>query len=230
MGYLPQTFRPNGLPHKEFRPGDDLPEMFHYHLKALDYDLYCVWHPYRCLWDDVMNKYYGSLEDPRYQIQESFGQEVWGWAVTDGKGAPILDETWHVWRLSQVGWHHIIQIKSKEPQYLNRVLESIWEQKLVEKYGRKAIIRMKEEQAEAAMEKTNQQKTQAFEDLQKENKSAFRKAMENYERGYIEATDQTVDIITSYSGQGNRSRITRPSTDEDGGIVGWDGKAISKVK
>jgi hypothetical protein len=177
-----------------------------------------------------MNKYYGTLDDPRYQIQEAHGQEVWGWAVTDNVGAPILDETWHVWRLSQVGWHHVIQIKSKEPKYLDKVIESIWEQKLIERYGRKAILRMKEAKAEAEMEKKAQQKIQAFEDLQKENKSAFRKAMENFERGHVAATGQTVDVITSYSGQGNRSRITRPSTDEDGGIVGWDGKAISKVR
>ena len=230
MSYLPQAFRPNGLPHKEFRPGDDLPEGFHYHLKALDPDLYCVWHPYKCLFDDVMNIYYGRLEDPRYQIHESFGQEVWGWVMTDNTGSPLYDEKWHVWRAHQYGYSHIIGIESKEPQYLDKVLESIWEQKLVEKYGRKAVIRMKEAKAEAAMEKKAQQKAQAFEDLQKENKSMFRKVMENFDRGYVKPTGQTVDVITSYGGQGNRSRITRPSTDEDGGIVGWDGKPARNVR
>lgn len=230
MAYLPQAYRPIGLPHKEFRPGDDLPAEFHYHLKALDHDLYCVWHPYKCLFDDVINNYYGSLEDPRYQIQESFGQECWGWVMTDNVGAPLYDETWHVWRKHQHGWSHIIGIESKEPKYLDKVLDSIWEQKLVERYGRKAILRMKEAKAEAEMEKKAADACNRFEDVQKENKAAFRKVMENFERGHVEPTNQVVETISSFPGQTNRSRLSRPSEDADGGIVGWDGRPARNVR
>ena len=230
MSYLPKAFRPECLPHREFLAGYDLPAGWHYHLKALDPDLYCVWHPYRCLFEDVINNYYGSLDDPRYEIKEAFGQEVWGWPMTDNMGSPIPDKSWHVWRKHQYGYSHIIKIESKEPKYLDKVLESIWEQKLVERYGRKVVMRMKEAKAEAEAEKKAQQQAQAFDDLQKENKSAFKKVMENFERGITAQTGQTVDVITSYSGQTNRSRITRPSTDEDGGIVGWDGRSIRSTR
>ena len=224
MGYLPNRYRPIGLPHREFKAGDDLPAKFHYELKALDPDLYCVWHPFKTLYDDVMNAYYGSLDDPRYQIAESFGQEVWGYVTTNGEGDPLYDENWHIWRCGSVGWSHICNIASKEPKHLNKVLESIWEQKLVERYGRKAILRIKEAKQEAEMEKETARRANAFKDLQKENKGMMNQVVENFSRGHIAPTGQTVETITSYAGQGNRSRLSRPSTDEDGGLVGWSGK------
>ena len=225
MGYLTAKFRPSGLPHREFCPGIDLPAEFHYHLKALDPDLYCVWHPFKTLYDDTINVYYGSLDDPRYLIAESFGQEVWGFVMTNGAGDPLYDETWHVWRKSSVGWHHIIGIESKESSYLDKVLDSIWDQKLVERYGRKAILRMKEAKEEARIEKENANKAQDFKDVQKENRGMLAKVMDNFQRKNYAPTNQTVETISSYSNQVNRSRIIRPSEDSDGGLVGWDGRA-----
>jgi hypothetical protein len=174
-----------------------------------------------------MNSYYGALDDPRYVIGESYGQECWGYVMTNGSGDPLYDEKWNIWRLSRSGggWNHIIGIESKEPSYLDKVLGAIWDQKLVEKYGRKAVIRMKEAKEEALMEKEANIKAQNFKDIQTENKGMIQKAMENLQRGHVNPTNQTIDVITSYAGQGNRSRITRPSTDEDGGLVGWDGRA-----
>ena len=177
-----------------------------------------------------MSTYYGSLEDPRYSIDWHGGTRIFGWILSDGKGDPVLNENFHVWRwCDPVGWCHIAEILDRSPIYLQKTIDSLWEQKLVEKYGRKAVIRMKEAKAEAAMEKEAQQKAQAFEDLQKENKGMLRTIAENFAAGKVRPTNQVVETITSYNNQSNRSRIIRPSEDSDGGLVDWSGKA-GKVK
>ena len=95
---LPEKSRPRGLHHKRFTAGVDLPSWFSDNLKSIDRNLYLVWHPFRVIYDDIINQYEGALDDPRFCIHLEHGQENWGFVMTDGNGAPIPECKWHVWR------------------------------------------------------------------------------------------------------------------------------------
>jgi hypothetical protein len=55
--------------------------------------------------------------------------------------------------------------------------------------------------------------------VMEENRWLLTRAMDNMASGRINATNPTKDIITSFSGQGNKSRIVRPLTDTEGGLI-----------
>ncbi len=117
---LPKTLRPDNSNNRECQRGIDLPSWFFDDLKAIDSKLYIVWHPYATLWDDMMNQYEGALEDPRFTIHREYGEEVWGWVTTNGQGAPLPEQAWHVWRLCEPhGWAHLVRIDSKASEYLS---------------------------------------------------------------------------------------------------------------
>jgi hypothetical protein len=65
-------------------------------------------------------------------------------------------------------------------------------------------------------------KDQQFRDIQGENKAMTRKAMENLAMGITRPTNPTKDIIASYKGQTNFTKITRPITDTEGGLITGD--------
>lgn len=221
MGYLPDKYRPKGLHFRDFRPGHDLPYQFHLDIKAIDPKLYFVWHPYQVLYDMIMNQYTGSMEDPRFVIEEQYGQEVWGWITTDAKGKPIVDEHWHIWRLCDpYGWAHVCNIASDHPDYLKLLVNRLHLQATIQaKEGDLAYSRKMREEEESAREKKQQEEAELLDAVQKENSWLLRRAMDNFESGKVAPTKPTKEIITSYRGQENKGRIEREITDEEGGLI-----------
>jgi hypothetical protein len=167
-----------------------------------------------------MNSYSGSLTDPRNYIHQEFGWENFGFVLTDNVGAPILDKSWHIWRLQEpFGWTHVIKVDSKDPDYLtlltNRLhLQAIYKNKSAKAWRNKQIQDEQDKQ-----EKDFKAREDHFNGVRDENSWLTKKAMDNFSSGITAPTNPTRDIITSYTGQGNRSRIVRPITDKEGGLL-----------
>ena len=219
--HLPSNLRPRSLPHRRLVPGIDIPAGFIDDIKAIDSSLHFVFHPYRIQYDDLTNTYYGPLDNPRWLIGEQYGKEVWGWVLTDNVGAPIPDETWHIWSLTKdFGWSHVSNIASKDPDHLNRIINRLGtEKRYREKFGAVEWARKLRADWEAQEEAKMTAKHNLFGDVQKANKTAMKTVMENLERGIVAPTRPTKDVIASYSGQGKRSKITREITDREGGLI-----------
>lgn len=218
---LPSALRPSSLPHKVLKPGIDLPAGFIADIKSISNNLFFVFHPYRINYDDLVNCYYGSLEDPRNPIGEKYGQETWGWIMTDNTGKPIPDNTWHIWNLAHdYGWTHVANVPNTNNDTLNIIVNRLGKEKLFKaEFGSLAWnhkMRKEEEERAARLQDAQDNK---FQDIQRENKGLTRKAMENLERGFTQPTNPTKDVITSYSNQSNKSRIVRPITEREAGLV-----------
>lgn len=221
--HLPKEHRPEGLPHKILVPGLHLPAEFIQDIQGIDDTLHFVWHPFEVLYEDnVMNAYTGKADDPRWCINESFGQESWGYPITMPDGSPKPDETWHIWQLNRdaCGWNHVSNIAGVEPSHLTRIVTRLWREKLYKaRYGALEWNHQMRKDDEDRAAKAQDAKDQRFKDIQGENKWLTRKAMENLERGITAPSRPTKDIITSYAGQGNRSKMTREITDKEGGLI-----------
>lgn len=219
--HLPKDLRPSNLQHRVLAPGIDIPAGFIADIKAIDEGLHFVYHPYRIQYDDITNNYYGPLDNPRWVIGEQYGKEVWGWVLTDNVGTPIPDETWHIWSLARdYGWSHVSNIASQEPEHLNRIINRLGREKLYRaQYGAVKWARKLREDSEAFEQAKQNERHNLFGDIQKANKTAMKTVMENLERGIVNPTRPTKDIISSYAGQGNRSKITREITDREGGLI-----------
>jgi hypothetical protein len=202
-------------------PGIDLPAGFVEDIKTIDNGLHFVYHPYRIQYDDITNRYYGPLENPRWVIGEQYGKEVWGWVLTDNEGCPIVDESWHIWSLTKdYGWSHVSNIASTEPEHLFRIVNRLGREKLYRaKFGAMKWNQKLREDLDAFEQKKLNERHNLFADVQSANKTAMKTVMENLERGIVNPTRPTKDIITSYGGQSNRSRITREITDREGGLI-----------
>lgn len=205
---------------REPRLGIDVPAKFYSDLKALDPDLYLVYHPIRVLpTTPVINQYSGSLEDYRTPTHMSHGYVCWGYPLTTSKNEPIQEHKWHVYRLCPQGWAHVISLDHRTPEYLHKVIENIYMQVQMEKVHRKAYRQHIEEYAREMQAKKYGATIEEFNDIHKANKRLFNEARENASRGQFNATNPTKDIIRSYAGQKNRSRIVRPITDTEGGLI-----------
>lgn len=218
---IPKEFRQGG-PLRKVNPGLDLPCSFLDNIRAIDPKIYPIFHPYRVNWDDTQNQYTGDLEDPRYHIgyYPGFSEELWGWPLKDRFDNPIPEPAWHLWRLSQVGWHHIIRIESTESKYLHILVERLHLQALYrDRYGNKAWNKKMKEDEEAQKEKEASQRADELNEINKANRGLITSAREELERGNFAPTNPTKEIITSYSGQKNHTKIIRPLTDEEGGLI-----------
>jgi hypothetical protein len=191
-------------------------------LKAIDSKLYIVYHPFATIWDDMMNQYEGELEDPRFTIHREHGEEVWGFVTTDGDGAPIPECAWHVWRLCEPhGWAHVVRVESKEGGYLELLVNRLNIQaNFRERYGDIAWNRNTRFEDEEAQIKAQNAHQEMFEAVQEENAWLTRTARDNMARGVTAPTNPMKETITSYAGQKNRSRLSRPLRDEDVGLKG----------
>lgn len=217
--------RPSGLIYRKLDLGLDLPASFYEEIKGIDPNLYFVFHRWSVQYDDLQNQYYGSLEDPRWMIHAAHGSnEVWGWIMTDNKGAPLIDGTWHIWQLKKdYGWSHVANIPEVTEHVLNTLVNRLGREKLYKaKFGHLAWNHKMRKDKEDAIAREQDAKDNRFQDIQRENRSLTRKAMENYERGVFAPTNPTKDVITSYAGQTNRSRIVRGITEKEGGLVTGD--------
>lgn len=218
---LPRDFRPRGLHYRRLIPGLHLPCWFIDGLKSVDENLHLVWHPFKVMYDDIINADMGSLEDPRFTIHEQYGQEIWGHVLTNRDGSPARDEAWHVWRLARpYGWAHITRLDQTSTAFLHFCLNRLYlADQISGRYGHRAWNLYQREEQEVARQNKIDDVNQLLMDTTKENKWLMRKAMENLERGIINPTNPTKDVITSYSGQTNRNRIERRITDKEGGLV-----------
>jgi hypothetical protein len=222
MYKLPNRWRPQGLRTRELKPGIDLPCWFLDGIKAVDTNLYFVWHPYRVLYEGtVMNQYSGTVEDSRYTIGSHGGEEVWGYILTDGDKRPILEETWHCWRLCDDGWAHVFEVgHPKNLGYLKKLLNRLHLQaRITEKYGYMAYAKYTRDEREKQEEILVQEEDQLWHDTNKENKWLMNNVMENFKSGKTAPTRPQKDVIASYKGQVKRSKITRDITDEEGGLI-----------
>jgi len=222
--HLPQDFRHEGLQHKILVPGLHLPSDFIQSIKGIDENLHFVFHHYRVQYDDLMNCYYGSLEDPRWTIHAEHGVETWGWIMTMPDGSPIPDMTWHLWQLKKDwGWSHVANIPSIADYSLNTIVNRLGKEKLFKaKHGSLAWNHHLRKEKEDRDAQEQDAKDQRFRDIQGENKWLTRKAMENLERGITAPSRPEKDVISSYVGQKNFTKITRPITDEEGGLITGD--------
>jgi len=223
--HLPKKGRPLGVRYRECDLGLDLPAEFIANLRGLDDQLYPVFHPYRILWDDMVNTYLGPLDDPRYPMQENcfrYNQLVMGHVLTDGKGEPSPDETWHIWRWCEpaTAWAHIINIDSRDEVYLNLLVKRLWLQdRYNNKYGHRGYQRMMEEADLAQRAKVQDDKQALMDDISKANSAMLSRVRENYMSGKVDPTNPQHESIISYPGQGNKSRIVRPLEDREGGLI-----------
>ncbi len=208
---------------RELHVGVDLPVWFISDLKAIDKRFVFVYHKWRLIWDDVMNGHTGSIDDPRFCIGEFQGRECWGWPLRDNEGNPVPDERWHLWRFApDYGWSHIIDVDSYDPDHLKRIVGTIHEHSIMSAMGAKRYAAWKQSQEEVKEEKRIELAGDKFDFLEKENRKLTRDAMENFEFGRTAPTNPTKDIIISYPGQKNRSRIVRPLDDKDAGLTTWE--------
>ena len=222
---LPEKGLPVGMPYKVCEMGVDLPAQFLFDLRSLDDALYVIYHPYQILWDDMVNDYQGEMLDPRYHIGVNSGrcgELVMGHVLTDGQDNPVPEGKWHVWRWCEPAnaWAHVIAIESKDPDYQRLLVHRMWLQATYnDKYGNRGYQKMMEEADQAGREKIQAEKADLMNEISKANSSMMARVRDNFESGRTQATAPQKETITSYAGQGNRSKMVRPATDREGGIV-----------
>ncbi len=208
---------------RRLKPGVDLPAWFVNNMLELDDKFHFVYHKWSLMWDDVMNYHTGYLDHPRFSIHEEHMDTCWGWPLTDGEGRPVPEEKWHIWRkVNDTGYYHVIDLSSTSGEHLVKVLDILYHQAKFHDKGRQALIEdMKETQAAAEKKKEDSSK-EKWEYLQDHNKPLLKEAMENFGRDKTAPTNPTKDIIFSYANQKNHTKIVRPLTDKDVGLLGWD--------
>lgn len=215
---IPKNFRPGGYL-KPCTLGVDLPAWFIDGIQSLDNKIYPIYQPYEVLYEDIMTNYEGDPDDPRYTIHTTteHGQtEIWGYPLKLRKNELKPNNNWHLWRLCSIGWAHIIELKSKDLDYLKLVLDELYFiAQITERYGPGAQATYLREKAKNNQQKEMQDNSQLFKDTMKENKGIMKKVIENYSMGNIKATNPKVESIMSYSNQSNKSRIIRPLDDTD---------------
>ena len=222
---LPKKGRPRDVYYRQCDLGVDLPAEFIYDLRGIDDQFFPVFHPYRILWDDMVNEYTGSARDPRFPTVENshrYGELVLGHVLTNGKGEPTPDGHWHIWRWCEParGWAHIINIDSREPLYLRLLVRRIWLQaQYNDKYGHRGYQRLIEQADLDRREKLQNDKRDLMDEIHKVNSAMMSRAMDNFERGMTQPTNPQKETIMSGGGLRSRSKIVRPLEDREGGLI-----------
>lgn len=222
---LPEKGLPVGMPYKVCEMGVDLPAQFLHDLRSLDDQLYVIWHPYRILWDDMVNDYQGEIIDPRYHIgvnSARCGELVMGHVLTNGQDVPTPDGNWHVWRWCEPAsaWAHVIAIESKDPMYQRLLVKRLWLQAMYnDKFGAKGYQKLMEQADLDEREKLQNEKSDLMNEISKANSGMMSKVRDNFEHGRTEATRPMKETIVSAPGLSNKSKMVRPATDREGGMV-----------
>lgn len=199
-------------------PGISVPAWFFHEIKGIDDKLEFVWHQFQTLYDDVMNIYTGTYEDSRHNIHNELGQELWGYPLSDHKGAPVPDLHWHLWRYAWPHGHtHVAKLESTQDGYLGILLSRLHLQAHAK--SARHYQRLKAEAEEKQREKTQKEAESFKRDIDAENAPFYKRAMDNALSGHLNPTHPTKDQIISYPNQRNRSRIIRPLDDSEGGLV-----------
>lgn len=205
-------------PYRKCMLGVDLPAWFVHEIQGIDINLYPVFHEHRTLWEStIMNRDRGALDDPRHVINSDYGCLNFGFVYTNGKGEPSKQNLWHLWRLNKDhGWSHVYQLDSTDPGYLRVVLHKLWFQdQTIGKYGAKMFMKIQTAKEEELRDEEKAVQQEWFNACQDENAWLTRSAMENFNRGHTAPTNPVKETISSYKGQGHRSRLVRPLDDAD---------------
>lgn len=222
---LPERGRPTGVPYKRCEPGVDLPAGFISDLKSLDEHLWPVFHPYMLQWDNFVNCYTGALADPRYDVVENsgrYGQMVLGLVLTNGQGMPLPDGRWHIWRWCEPAsaWAHVVNIESKDPQYLSLLVRRLYLQdQWNNRYGHRGYQRKLEEADAKHRQKLQDERQELMNEIHRANSGMINRVMDNMSRGVVAPHRPTKDIIMAGGGISNHSKIVRPLSDREGGLV-----------
>lgn len=216
---LPNTLRPTNLKHKVLRTGagEDIPRWFYDAVKAIDTKLYFVWHPYKIIYDNVMNQYEGAEDDARFRIQEWYGEECWGYPLKkQNSNEPVREEKWHLWRLCEpYGWCHVTSVEAKAGEYLRLLAGRLYRQAIIsDRYSQKEYTKMTLKEQSELQERRQAEADQLYLDVQKENSWLLNSAMQNFEAGKTAPTRPTKEIITNISPK----KIVRPIHDTEGGL------------
>ena len=173
---LPRRHRPNSL-YRKCYPGVDLPRWFIDSVRAIDENLYPVFHRYRYLWEDVMTASSGSTVEPRYCIKASGNDLDWGWILTDGEENPLPENKWHLWRwCGDWGIAHVINIPSTDPDHLIKVVNRLKRQAFLSNMSRKARMAFLQAEQEEDMLKKQAAADSRFKDTGNENKSLLKRS------------------------------------------------------
>jgi hypothetical protein len=218
---LPDCLRAAGS-YRRCDIGIDFPSGFYEDLKAIDGGFYLVWHPYSIMWEDIVaNQYEGPLDDPRNAIHFEHGHLNFGYVTKNATDdSPAEDNSWHLWRLSWPhGWAHVLKMASTHPNYLALVLsrlrlQVVWH----EKYGLKSYQRLLAESDGARREELIQDQSEMLNAWQDENGWLIRRVKDNFSSGRVKPTNPQKERIMSFPGQGKRSRLIVPLSDEDAGL------------
>lgn len=216
---LPEILRPSHS-YYQLTPGYDLPTWFLDSLKAIDENFYLVKHPYRVLWDHMFINQYESPD--RYSINTKYNALNFGYVLTDGNEDPIPDNKWHLWRLTRPhGWSHIFTIDHPENfHYLKTIVTRLFiEAQWVDTYGPLSYSHFLNELRLEKQQKLQDGNAAEFADIQKENAWFLKKVKENAERGITKPTNPQKETIASFAGQTSKTRITRPMSDTEGGLI-----------
>lgn len=222
---LPECGLPIGVRYKQCELGVDLSSQFIHDLRSLDEYLYPIWHPYRILWDDLVNDYQGELMDPRYDIgvnSSRCGELVMGHILTNGQDIPTPDGNWHLWRWSEPArsWAHVIAIESSDPTYQRLLVKRLWLQATYnDKYGNYGYQKMMEQADLDQREKIQNEKSDLMNEIGKANSGMMARVRDNFEHGRTKPTCPTKESIMSAPGLSNKSRMSRPLSDTEGGLV-----------
>lgn len=219
--------RPTGVYYRKCELGLDLPAEFIYDLRSIDRDLFPIFHPYKILWDDLVNDYTGDPSVPRYPIAENssnFCELIMGHVLTNGQGVPLEDGTWHIWRwCNSVGaWAHIFCVEIKDPVYLNLLVRRLYLQAIFnEKYGHRTYQHMLQNADQDVRDRMVRERDELFGEINKANKGLTSRVMDNFARGKTAVTNPQKETIMSGPGLKNRSRIIRPleTDDKESGII-----------
>jgi hypothetical protein len=208
-----------GIPYA--KGGIDVPRWFIDELKSIDNRLDVIFHPFDVLYDDLINLDTGETENPRFSISWCGEHRVMGFVTSDGNGHPIEDGRFHVWRWCWPhGWAHIGALASRsDAKYLRYFLKRLKLQDKMNAMGRRAYRDMLIREQEEAQGASQARRQEMFDDTMDQNSGFVRKAMENFERGHVKPTNPQVERAMSYPGQTNRTKTSRPMTDEEGGLV-----------
>jgi len=219
----PRILRPEHTRLRKVQPGLDLPCWFLDSIKGIDSNLYFVFQKYKTMYEHIMNQYEGEIEDPRFTIHGTDArEEIWGYPVKQATSEdPVLEPKWHLYRLCWPhGWAHVTVVEIVEENYLKALVKRLRLQATIsDRYSPKEYVKMSMEERQKVQEARQSSADDLFDAVQEENKWLMRSAMDEMGRGNTAPTRPEKDVIMSGPWGGNRSKITRPITDREGGLV-----------
>jgi hypothetical protein len=218
---LPEHLRPVGGNYRKVTPGIDFPCWFTDSIKLIDENLHFVWHESSVLYDTPMSDYTGKADDPRFSIDYSDGNLHFGYRPRQPNGAPVPERVWHLWWLRPLmGWCHVMPIAALSNPYMKLLLERLYCQvRCLDSESARVYVKKLYDAEKQAAVNAHLQEQDEFRQITKANKRLVRSAMENMERGIIDATNPQKDVIRSYAGQGHRSTLRVPVTEREGGLI-----------